>query len=190
MPVSSPVSLSKIKAEFGGGNSFSEYIRNGAYVPTNGTTGNISTARAGLSMSSFLNAAKNTGAPAPSVWSAVNAYDEYWNGAGSAAASIYISNNGTVYTTAQNLGPSVVFTWLPAGQAASTYQYRTSIDGTIWSAWTTITTSHLIIGASAYGDGFYEDRYGDGRYVQLGSAGVVLGQSVYFYAEAFVAGRF
>lgn len=77
MPVTSPVQLTKIKTEFQGGNNFSGYVRNGSYVPTNGTTGSISTTVAGLAMSQFLNAQKSS---PPSISPSPNPASGYTQG--------------------------------------------------------------------------------------------------------------
>lgn len=58
MPVTNPPALSSIRTEFQGPNNFKPYVRNGAHVPTNSTTGAISTTEAGLAMSQFANAQK------------------------------------------------------------------------------------------------------------------------------------
>lgn len=56
MAVTAPVSLSKIKTEFSGPNTFSSYTRGGTYVPNIAANSAISTTVAGLAMSQFLNA--------------------------------------------------------------------------------------------------------------------------------------
>ena len=57
MAVTSPVSLSKIKTEFKGGNLFSQYVRGGSYVPNTTTNSKIPTAKAGMKFSQFAGAA-------------------------------------------------------------------------------------------------------------------------------------
>lgn len=59
MPVTTPVSLSKIRAEFGGPANFSAYVRGGTYVPSSPQNNNILTTRAGLAMSQFAGASKS-----------------------------------------------------------------------------------------------------------------------------------
>lgn len=56
MTVTAPVSLTKIKAEFGGPNNLSAYIRGGSYVPNTTANANVSTTVAGLAISQFLGA--------------------------------------------------------------------------------------------------------------------------------------
>lgn len=59
MPVTAPVSLTKIKTEFNGPDNFSAYVRGGTYVPNISVNNSISTVASGLSASSFLNAESN-----------------------------------------------------------------------------------------------------------------------------------
>lgn len=56
MSVTAPVSLTKIKTEFSGPDTFSSYVRGGLYVPDNSANAGISTTVAGLTMSTFLGA--------------------------------------------------------------------------------------------------------------------------------------
>jgi len=57
MVITAPVSLSKIKSVFGGGNKLSEYVRGGSIVPI-GAKSTISTNVNGLAISQFLGASK------------------------------------------------------------------------------------------------------------------------------------
>ncbi len=45
--IDAPVSLTKVIGKFGGGNSLSEYVRNGARVPDNAANAAISTTVSG-----------------------------------------------------------------------------------------------------------------------------------------------
>lgn len=56
MTVTAPVSLSKVKTEFGGPNNLAAYVRGGAYVPDTPANAAISTTAAGLKLSQFVNA--------------------------------------------------------------------------------------------------------------------------------------
>lgn len=57
MPVTAPISLTKVKSEFNGPNNLAVYVRGGAYVPNSETNSAISTTTAGLALSQFLGAA-------------------------------------------------------------------------------------------------------------------------------------
>lgn len=58
MAVTSPVSLSKVIAEFLGPNNLSAYVRGGSYVPNISANAAISTSTSGLALSQFLNTVK------------------------------------------------------------------------------------------------------------------------------------
>lgn len=60
MAITAPVSLSKIRAEFGGPGRLSAYVRGGAYVPNTPANSAISTTASGLRMSQFLGASATT----------------------------------------------------------------------------------------------------------------------------------
>lgn len=60
MPVTAPISLTKIKTEFSGPNNLAAYVRGGTYVPNITANNAISTTVNGLGMSQFLNATNAT----------------------------------------------------------------------------------------------------------------------------------
>lgn len=68
MAVTSPVSLSKVIAEFLGPNNLSAYVRGGSYVPNISANAAISTSTSGLALSQFLNAVKYDPITIPSNW--------------------------------------------------------------------------------------------------------------------------
>lgn len=125
MPVTSPVSLTKIKNEFNGTNSFSAYVRGGSYVPNIPALSGISATTNGLAMSQFLNAS-NISVSLPG-WNAGFGYDNVigssyvdniCNGA-YAEVYLYVNSNGTmVYNDMLN---NYNHTWLQNGTASDIY---------------------------------------------------------------------
>lgn len=63
MAVTNPPTMKSIIATFGGPNNLRAYARDGGYVPTNGTTTNISTNAGALTMRQFSGADKTTTSP-------------------------------------------------------------------------------------------------------------------------------
>lgn len=61
MAVTSPVSLTKVRTEFGGTNRMSAYVRGGAYVPNISANSGIPTVAAGMRLSQFLGATQEVG---------------------------------------------------------------------------------------------------------------------------------
>lgn len=68
MAVTSPVSLSKVIAEFLGPNNLSAYVRGGSYVPNISANAAISTTTSGLALSQFLNTVKYSPITIPVNW--------------------------------------------------------------------------------------------------------------------------
>jgi hypothetical protein len=76
MTVTSPPSLGKIIAEFGGPSNLGAYVRGGAYVPNVAANAAVSTTAAGLKISQFVGATKYTvpvlSGPATVSWTGDN----------------------------------------------------------------------------------------------------------------------
>lgn len=125
MPVTAPISLTKIKTEFTGPDNFGAYIRGGTYVPNVSANNSISTTVNGLAMSTFLNATK-VGVSLPS-WNSGGGYDNnivssyidtICNGA-SASIYLYVNSNGTMVYNDSLANYS--HTWLQVGTASELY---------------------------------------------------------------------
>lgn len=133
MPVTAPVSLSKIKTEFSGPNNFKSYVRGGSYVPNITANSAIATTESGLSMSSFLNASIQTvQLPQYNPDILGDVFLQTYGGpnniliASWAAAQIILrpDGSGTYRRSNVNTGDSDFnFTWLLSGSASDYYAY-------------------------------------------------------------------
>lgn len=114
--IDAPVSLTKVIGKFGGGNSLSEYVRNGARVPDNAANAAISTTVAGLSLATFLGADVTTAAQVqiPAI-SPIRGRDD--NGATECRAEIRFYANGTIQRFTTQNGLQSIGTWLLTGVA-------------------------------------------------------------------------
>jgi hypothetical protein len=132
MPVTAPVSLTKIKAEFSGPDNFAAYVRNGSYVPSYPANAGISTSVNGLAMSTFLNASDTPPVSLPS-WNSDLLYDNnigssFFDSTCEGATSeifLYMNSNGTIVYN--DMLANTSHTWLPSG-TASDYYFRFDID--------------------------------------------------------------
>ncbi len=128
--IDAPVSLTKVIGKFGGGNSLSEYVRNGARVPDNAANAAISTTVSGLSLASFLGADVNTVAlvqiPQP-----INVRSRDVNGGTECRAEIRFYATGAIHRYTNQAGLQQEGTWLlSGGGAASDYEiYCTQNSG-------------------------------------------------------------
>jgi hypothetical protein len=191
MAVPFPVRMSQIRNEFGGNGRASEYLRDGALVQTNSSTGNISTQRTGWRFSQFNGAAKSTLPPVPTLQS-LNAFDEIFvnNGGGSAAANISLRNDGVVAVYQENAGSYDAYRWLPGGRSAGEYQVRVSnYDQNNFGPWMSLGNTVGICSASAWSDGFYSGNDQLTSFVQIGANGVALTGIVQFDCSANAYGR-
>lgn len=183
--------MSNIRGVFGGNGRASEYLRDGALVPTNSSTGNISTQRAGWRFSQFNGADKSTLPPVPTLQS-ISAYDDIYvnNGGGSADANITLRNDGIVYVYQANAGAYDAYRWLPSGRSAGEYQVRVSHrDQNNFGAWESLANSVGICNATAWSDGFYSGYDQLTTFVQIGANGVALTEIVQFDCSASANGR-
>jgi hypothetical protein len=146
MPITAPVSLTKIKTEFSGPNNLAAYTRGGTYVPNISANSAISTVPTGLAISQFLGAT-NLAVSLPSNWGPFDTYEmsvsaNYITSVEgeiiTAKAVLTIKTNGTMsgedfYGEAGCAGslvldePSLGHTWLQAGDASAVY-VRLDID--------------------------------------------------------------
>lgn len=190
MAVSSTnASLSQVKSTFGGPNNQSAYIRNGSYVPTNGTTGNVSTTVAGLKLSQFRGADKTVTPTAPTV-SASYSSSDYVRDGGYASVEWFLSSDGKLYVQTSSYGQETKATWLPAGQSATSYQFRVGWSPSALGSWINITGQHSVAGVSASGDGYYGDYQTNATYIQIGAGGTALTGAILLESTAEVAGRY
>ncbi len=186
--ITAPVSMSKIRAKFGGTGPLSTYRRGGGLVPDIPVNAAISTTANGLRISQFEGADTVTLPPAPTLTYA-NVTAVHYD-AGTATAEIFIRSSGVVAIRENGGAYSNQYTWLPAGRSASEYDYRTSIDGgATWSGWVNLGSDRLVVSISATSDGFYSDSRSSGLLVQLGAQGTVLTAAEEFYAQADAIGR-
>jgi len=191
MAVNFPVRMSQIRSVFGGNGRASEYLRNGALVPTNSTTGNISTERAGWRFRQFNGADKTTAPPAPTFQS-LSASDEIFvsNGGGSASCNITMRNDGVMAVYQENGGSYDAYRWLPDGRSPGEYQFRISYyDQNNFGPWQSLDQSAGICSASAWSDGFYSGSDQLTTYVQIGAGGVALTGILPFNCSANANGR-
>lgn len=191
MAVPFPVRMSNIRSVFGGNGRASEYLRDGALVPTNSTTGNISTQRAGWRFSQFNGADKNTLPPAPTLQSA-NVDDTIFvnNGGDSASSYINLRNDGVVYIHSEHGGGYDAYRWLPSGRSPGEYQVRVSqYDQNNFGPWQSLGNTLTICSASAWSDGFYSGYDQMTSFVQIGANGVALTGIVQFDCSASANGR-
>lgn len=183
-----PVSMSKIRAKFGGTGPLSSYRRGGGLVPDIPVNAAISTTAAGLRISQFEGADVVALPPTPTLnYANITAvhYD-----AGTATAELFFRTTGVVAGRENFGGYNTLYTWLPSGRAASEYDFRYSINGgTTWSAWINLGVDRLVVDASATSDGFYSDSQYNSVLVQLGAQGTVLTTSQEFNVQADAIGR-
>lgn len=191
MAVNFPVRMSNIRSVFGGNGRASEYLRDGALVPTNSSTGNISTQRAGWRFSQFNGADKTTAPPAPTFQS-VSASDDIFvnNGGGSASCHIDMRNDGVMYVYQEHAGSYDAYRWLPAGRSPGEYQVRISqYDQNNFGPWQSLGNTVGLCGASAWSDGFYSGSDQLTVFAQVGANGVPLTGIVQFDCRADAYGR-
>lgn len=145
MAVSNPASLSSVRTEFGGGSppaNLKAYNRNGTYVPTNGTTGSISTDPNTLALSQF-NGAANT--VETCTVTAHTVYDDDADGGG-ASANISAGNNGVLSWFTNNFGSGVYSgQWLTGGTPSQWEVLAATVSGTpgtgTMSTWLALSTT-------------------------------------------------
>ena len=122
MTVTAPVSLTKIKTEFGGPDNLAAYTRGGTYVPNISANNAISTTAAGLAISQFLNAVN----VAVNITD-VSALNYSLNGVGGTATATYrLGSNGQARST-NNSGvlTDISGEWLVTGTASDFEVYAT-----------------------------------------------------------------
>lgn len=150
MAVTAPVSLSKIKTEFSGPDTFSSYVRSGSYVPSYPVNSGISTTVAGLAISQFLGASDTPPVSLPEDWGPGLGYDIYISanyysttGEGQTITSrieLNMLSDGTM--TAKDyygemgclfivyLNSTLSHTWLQSGSASDYYVRLEQTSGT------------------------------------------------------------
>lgn len=128
MAITTPVSLSKIKAEFSGPNNFSAYVRGGSYVPNTSTNSAISTTRSGLRMSQFAGAS-NVTVPDVVLQSVMITDSRAEFDFVDPMGIFTLNSNGTAYRGTSSIGSSALFKWLNAGAASG---YEVQFNGGSW----------------------------------------------------------
>ena len=125
MAVTSPASLSKIIAEFGGPNNLAAYVRGGAYVPNTSANSAISTTASGLAISQFVGASKDN----PATVNLIDLFvsDSRPQGAAiTAYAECQLQNNGQIWTSNSQFPSQLRGSWLTGG-SASDYEIYASV---------------------------------------------------------------
>jgi hypothetical protein len=118
--VTSPVSQSKVRTEFGGASppaNLKAYNKGGTYVPSNTTTANVATDPNLLRLSQFDGASNNV------VSVTLSNHTVYGddNTTSPAAASVSLNNTGTFTWSSSNGGGSFAGQWM-SGDTASNYE--------------------------------------------------------------------
>lgn len=152
LPSSPPLSLSQIKAEFGGGNSFSQYYAGGAYVAS-GTTGVNGAVPSGppMAMSKFLGTSNflqqitmnvgSSGGPFPlygysaGSWGSLS--DDNFFGGGHITEFFWNSSDGNFYLLTDDSPSGTCFDTLTI-DSTTLNRADASFDGSGWT-WTGIS---------------------------------------------------
>jgi len=141
MTITAPVSLTKIKTEFGGPNNLSAYVRGGSYVPNTAANANVSATVAGLAISQFLGATNYV-----NVSASVSPTSISHTGTGTTASGPS-GSSGTVTASGSGGSGSYTFSWSrvsgdtntaisSATVAAVTFSRTGCVDGTNYvSTW-------------------------------------------------------
>lgn len=178
MPITSPVSLSKIVSEFGGPGNLAAYVRGGSYVPNISAFNAISATTSGLAISQFLNiSALNATLP---QYNAQLGYDVYLSTSGNpsgsanpwAACSLILraDGSGTYRQSNVNTGDSDYnFTWLLSGSASNYYGYLDTPTGDSPTSGT--VASSVQLNTTREWRWYVETPYPSGGYVSTNATG-------------------
>lgn len=139
MTVTAPVSLSKIKAEFGGPNNLSAYVRGGAYVFSWSGTANIATSASSLKLSQFSGAVKYN----PIVVTVSPSPSDTTRSGGPLLGAV---TSGMVTASATGGTGSYTYSWTyvsgstnmtcnSPSAAATSFSTKTNISGAITTVW-------------------------------------------------------
>lgn len=132
MAVTAPVTLTKIRTEFGGIGPFSDYVRGGGYVDDTSTNSAISTTVSGLDMGSFVGAEKADYSAAQFVWANISGTNSADTAADSSSG--YNTDINLYYTATYNSGSG----------ASVSY----SINGGSWTLLSPSTNFSFPVGAT------------------------------------------
>lgn len=136
--VTAPVSMSKIKAVFGGTGRMSEYYRGGPRVPNIAANNAISTTAAGLRMSQFEGATDVTGMTVTANNVSYVAEPQATEAIGSSTAFVSNAPGAVTYSWTLISGSSLLYT----GQTSQTATFRTSNQGE-WMATYRVTATSV-----------------------------------------------